>query len=325
MALFFCQKGTSMEIKLNKAFGANSAADEFDVKQIKKALNKLGYYKPFKKIGITGIPDQAVLDALKSFQTDHNLQPTGRIKPKDDTIEKLNAEIKKIRGKYIWRTTGDEKVRAEHTQLNGNIRDFSDSPDPGDDFNCRCWAEILDDKAPSVIQSLITEIKEKRSWTWADFINHFYTENGKTVTLSETGHLKSIIAVSEREIFPKVLEQVRDLALKIKNGQLHYTTNRSYSFSEASFPIGTAVISSETNGTVKINGNNLIIDAVVTYTFKDTFTDPLSKRQNNSEIKTSDPKHPLFEDNKWTEFGGTYFDITGEWKTKISGSIHRNK
>ena len=45
-----------MEIKLSKPFAANSGVDEFDTRQIKKALNRLGYYKPYKETGITGIP-----------------------------------------------------------------------------------------------------------------------------------------------------------------------------------------------------------------------------------------------------------------------------
>ena len=33
---------------------------------------------------------------------------------------------------YIWRTAGDDKVRSSHAALNGTIRNFSDSPDPGE-------------------------------------------------------------------------------------------------------------------------------------------------------------------------------------------------
>ena len=32
-----------MKIKFNKPFAANSAVDEYDVKQMKKALNRVGY------------------------------------------------------------------------------------------------------------------------------------------------------------------------------------------------------------------------------------------------------------------------------------------
>jgi hypothetical protein len=61
---------TIMDIKLNKPFAANSAVDEFDVRQMKKAPNRLGYYQPYEKTGITGIPDADMFSALKSFQKD---------------------------------------------------------------------------------------------------------------------------------------------------------------------------------------------------------------------------------------------------------------
>ena len=132
-----------MEIKLKKSFAANVPADEYDVRQIKKALNRLGYYMPYEKTGITGIPDPAVFAALKSFQKDQELRATGAAKPDDETISKLESEAtKKKGGKYVWRTVGDERVREGHAAFNGTIRDLVDSPDPGEEFNCRCWADF---------------------------------------------------------------------------------------------------------------------------------------------------------------------------------------
>lgn len=48
-------KASSMEITLKKLFASNTKVDEFDVKQMKKALNRLQYYYPPEDIGITGI------------------------------------------------------------------------------------------------------------------------------------------------------------------------------------------------------------------------------------------------------------------------------
>ncbi len=131
-----------MTIKLSKPFAANGKVDEFDVRQMKTALNRLGYYQPYEKVGITGIPDQAVFDALKAFQSDNDLQATGGARPDDETIHKLNKESDKTPdGYYIWRTVEDDKVRANHAQYNRTVRVWNDSPDPGEDYNCRCWAE----------------------------------------------------------------------------------------------------------------------------------------------------------------------------------------
>lgn len=131
-----------MKIALSKPFASNSQVDEFDVKQMKKALNRLGYYQPYEKIGITGIADADVFGALKAFQKDHGLFATGTAKPGDETTAMLNKAVSKTpAGYYIWRTCEDDRVRAGHATLNGTLRDFADSPDPGEEINCRCWAE----------------------------------------------------------------------------------------------------------------------------------------------------------------------------------------
>ncbi len=78
-----------MKFELNKPFAANSSVDEFDVRQMKKALNRLGYYQPYEKTGITGIPDVGVFSALKAFQKDQGMKPTGTAKPGDSTVERF--------------------------------------------------------------------------------------------------------------------------------------------------------------------------------------------------------------------------------------------
>ena len=131
-----------MKIKLTRSFAANGEVDEFDVRQIKKALNRLGYYQPYEKVGITGIADASLFKALKTFQQDYDLPATGTAKPDDETIQALNKETSKSpEGQYIWHTVGDDKVRKNHAALDGAVRNWGDSPDPGEYFNCRCWAE----------------------------------------------------------------------------------------------------------------------------------------------------------------------------------------
>lgn len=129
-----------MDIILNHPFTTNSQVDEGDVRRMKKALNRLGYYAPYEETGISGIPD----DALKKFQSDNGLPQNGEARPNDETVTAL-AQISaaKQSGQYIWRTVGDESLRASHAALNGTLRDLSDNPDPAEDYNCRCWAEFL--------------------------------------------------------------------------------------------------------------------------------------------------------------------------------------
>lgn len=45
---------------------------------------------------------------------------------------------------YIWRTKKDDKVRSAHAEREGEIFNWHVPPEgghPGEDYNCRCWAE----------------------------------------------------------------------------------------------------------------------------------------------------------------------------------------
>ena len=130
-----------MTLKLSRPFASNGKVDAYDTHQIKAALNRLGYYTPHKDSGITGIPDADVFAALKRFQADQGLAQTGRMKPGDETALRLGTAAQNQRGQYIWRTVGNDKVRSSHAALSGTVRDWADAPDPGEDYNCRCWAE----------------------------------------------------------------------------------------------------------------------------------------------------------------------------------------
>lgn len=82
---------------------------------MKKALNRLGYYFPYEKVGITSMADHGVFEALKNFQKDYHLPATGTAKPEDETVKTLNKKASKTPdGQYIWRTVEDGKVRAAH-------------------------------------------------------------------------------------------------------------------------------------------------------------------------------------------------------------------
>lgn len=89
---------------------------------MKKALNHLGYYQPYEKTGMTGIPDAGVFSALKSFQKDQGLQPAGSERQGDKTVSRLGSETdKKKSGKYILQTVSDSKVRESYAALDGGI------------------------------------------------------------------------------------------------------------------------------------------------------------------------------------------------------------
>ena len=46
---------------------------------------------------------------------------------------------------YIWRAIGDDKVRGSHAAKDGEIFDWNSADlRPGEDYNCRCYAEFID-------------------------------------------------------------------------------------------------------------------------------------------------------------------------------------
>ena len=47
---------------------------------------------------------------------------------------------------YVWRTMKDNRVRESHAERDGKVFSINDSLLPGEDFNCRCWAEPLKNK-----------------------------------------------------------------------------------------------------------------------------------------------------------------------------------
>ncbi|HEY1096791.1 MAG TPA: phage minor head protein [Alphaproteobacteria bacterium] len=135
-----------MNLILSQPF-TSSTSHASDVRQIKKILNRLGYYTPFETTGITSIPDQAVFVALKKFQIDHGLLATGEARPGDATVMTLSAKSEKTPfGSYVWRIVNDGRARKTHAQHANTVRNWADSPDPGEDFNCRCWAEKVESK-----------------------------------------------------------------------------------------------------------------------------------------------------------------------------------
>ena len=118
------------------------------VRKVKAALNHLGYYKPDRYNGIEDERDKAMFVALRRFQKDHGLQKSDYVMPRDATIQKLNAKIREIDPleRYIWRTAEDARVRDEHMTREGHIFTWVNPPEgghPGEDFNCRCWAEVV--------------------------------------------------------------------------------------------------------------------------------------------------------------------------------------
>ncbi len=139
-----------MALDLETYIGREKEADGYDIRKVKAALNRLGYYTPDETAGITQEAEPAFFTALKAFQRQNGIEPDGRIGPGSLSERALNDAVKThnvnslFAGWYIWRTVGDEKVRGNHAQREARIFSWDNPPDgghPGEDYNCRCWAE----------------------------------------------------------------------------------------------------------------------------------------------------------------------------------------
>ena len=92
----------------------------------------------------------------KEIQQTYNISRThARFIARDQTA-KLNAQVTRTQHEsagiktYIWRTTGDQRVRETHKHLNGKKFEYTNPPivdkrtgrtaNPGEDYRCRCVA-----------------------------------------------------------------------------------------------------------------------------------------------------------------------------------------
>lgn len=122
-------------------------ANPRDVRRLKFALGCWGYYTPAPIFGVTGEMDEGCWKALHAFQRSHMIPFTDTPGPGSVTGRVMNEELTALEAEgafFVWRTAGDDKVRNEHAMRSGRVFTFDAPPDgelPGEDYNCRCWAE----------------------------------------------------------------------------------------------------------------------------------------------------------------------------------------
>ena len=119
-----------------------------DIRRVKIALNRLGFYTPPKNTGITADAEAGFRMSLKAFQRSKAIPAGEGIGPGSLTERVLTEALARHndRSLYTWRTVGDGKVRGTHRLREGRRFLWDDPPEgghPGEDFGCRCWAEPL--------------------------------------------------------------------------------------------------------------------------------------------------------------------------------------
>lgn len=107
---------------------------------LKRGLNRLGFYVPDEKTGMTPVMDKNLMNALYAFQRQATISFDDTDIGPGSTTERLLKRYLAALGdndRYVWRTVRDDKVRGGQTFL------WNEPPEgghPGEDYNCRCWA-----------------------------------------------------------------------------------------------------------------------------------------------------------------------------------------
>ena len=265
---------------------------------------------------------------------------------------------------YIWRTRGDNKVRAAHAANNGRIFSWDNPPitgHPGEDYGCRCWAQPYRPAAPEYLDQTVTSNAKDgpTRWEWDDFVIHYYTGGKALIKLSDVGHLQDIIDMAkvhdlgEHQVFEGVEIQVLKAARAVQHGTIADTFIKSYDFSPVSFVHGDSTVQGKFSGTVQKENEYLIITAAVDYEFSDKFKDPLDIIQlitssfkdigefikkvaaakklsveNLLKIFRETPninEDDIYDWIKWLSIaGGEEYPITGSWQTALHAYVHKD-
>jgi Phage Mu protein F like protein len=218
---------------------------------------------------------------------------------------------------YVWRTHEDDKVRTSHAALHGKIFSWNRPPKighPGQDYNCRCWAEpytvSLEEKKGQFVTSDIND--NAYTWQSIDFIKHYLNPKNWNVDLAEIGHLGLIIQHAKTfpqeeglSIFERVENQIFKLARTTKEGNIIGTFERSYNFYGADWKHGGGTVSGTIDGHIKNNGPYIIIVAEIDYFYRDEFVDIFDVLN-------------LFEGE--ADIGYPY-KIKGSWTTRLEAII----
>ena len=230
---------------------------------------------------------------------------------------------------YRWHTQGDDKVRDSHVANDGKIFLWKEPPatgHPGEDYNCRCWAEPLDVKEYAE-QTLISAVNDNpQKWTDIDFWDHYQEGSGRDITLSETGYLGDVIEhYSDRlGIYDRVNEQIVEEARKKEEGAFTYKFNNNYPFESVLYSFGESTVSGKFNGDVrKIKENGidyLVINGIVDYEFSDRFEDPFEKVERTQileNVSREEAERIVGDD---ADEHGEPFGIEDQWKTKFNAT-----
>lgn len=245
-----------------------------------------------------------------------------------DIFFKAIATVQHQMPYYVWRTQGDDKVRASHAVNNGKVFSWNNPPptgNPGEDYGCRCWAEPYQPNLSEYAYQTLTSAADDApvKWRAQDFVAHALDDGGD-VTLQQIGQLHDIINhyAYALGVFESVNGQVIRDARKVGDGPLSYSFSNSYDFRPVSYPHGGSVVQGLFIGHANFKDGMIKIDRLVDYSFDDIYTDPISLRQ-----LINSTSNPAIVSETWraiTDGGGRIYKVTGRWQTALHAQVKKD-
>lgn len=199
---------------------------------------------------------------------------------------------------YIWRTSGDAKVRASHAANNGRIFAWDNRPitgHPGEDFGCRCKAEpYYSDVEPSILESvrsyLINQLRAISVWGDAEMSLYYFLSNGEKITLREMGHLDAIKQYYNQHYFPRFQLQLQERAATFSVGVFQDSFDASYNFQDILYSYRNSGIRGSFEGRIiQTPDGKRKLSGKTSFVFYDQFKDPISIAQLLTNIRNAAP------------------------------------
>ena len=254
---------------------------------------------------------------------------------------------------YVWRTRADEDVRPSHAANDGQIFAWDNPPstgNPGSDFGCRCTAEPYYPDASENITITLSEVSDTGApWSWQDFVRHYFRENGRGVTVRQTGHLQNIVEKYMEIAGKSIQKHIATEARQNPNGAFADTFNNSYDMTGIVFSLGDTVIGGSFTGRAFEIAGSVALSGEVEFYLRDVFADPVDLGEAQRQLGIDDARdveiidlgetifqnvHRPIEDYLRGRVGlpptgpqqlgistGVPYSITDEWRGTFEGQI----
>ena len=219
---------------------------------------------------------------------------------------------------YIWRTQGDDKVRASHAANDGKIFAWDSPPPtghPGEDFGCRCVAEDYTPNVSEYMNITLSGVSDSgSSWSDEDLFNHYRRGKGNPLILREIGLLGAVVDhyMNSLGTAERLKGQIAEIARRSIGGSFQNSFNNSYDFGAVRKNLGGGVVAGVYSGDSREDKGVLCLSGDIDFEFSDSFEDAvdyfnLLPDDIFGAIELSDAK---------------VYEITDKWSGRFEGEVN---